>query len=182
MKFIALLRGVNVGGNNIIKMSELKVAFEQQGFFNVSTYINSGNIIFESTIDNTDTLKESCEQLIKKATNLEIVVCIVKAEELCIALENAPKWWNQDTDSKHNAFFVIPPATVQQVIDIVDTVKDAYEYEKMGHYGSIIFWSAPIATFSRTRWSKLSSNKVAYSMVTVRNANTALKLAELVRQ
>ena len=51
MKFIALLRGINVGGNNKVSMSELKVIFEQAGMQNVSTYINSGNVIFESNIN-----------------------------------------------------------------------------------------------------------------------------------
>ena len=46
--FVALLRGVNVGGNNIVSMRELKESFEELGFAQVSTYINSGNVIFTS--------------------------------------------------------------------------------------------------------------------------------------
>ena len=50
-RFIALLRGINVGGNNMIKMADLKAAFERRGFANVSTYINSGNVLFNSLLD-----------------------------------------------------------------------------------------------------------------------------------
>ena len=50
-RYIALLRGINVGGKNIIKMADLKAAFERQGFGNVVTYINSGNILFDSKDD-----------------------------------------------------------------------------------------------------------------------------------
>jgi uncharacterized protein (DUF1697 family) len=48
MKYIALLRGINVGGGHRVEMKKLKVIFEECGGFNVSTYINSGNVIFES--------------------------------------------------------------------------------------------------------------------------------------
>ena len=50
-KYIALLRGINVGGNNMIKMADLKAAFERRGFQRVSTYINSGNVLFDSELD-----------------------------------------------------------------------------------------------------------------------------------
>ena len=48
MKYVALLRGINVGGNNKVSMTELKTCLEEAGFENVSTYINSGNVLFES--------------------------------------------------------------------------------------------------------------------------------------
>lgn len=48
MKYVALLRGVNVGGKNLIKMSALKTAFEESGFTDVRTYINSGNVVFDT--------------------------------------------------------------------------------------------------------------------------------------
>jgi uncharacterized protein (DUF1697 family) len=47
-KYLALLRGINVGGNNIIKMVDLKACFEKMGFLDVSTYIQSGNVLFSS--------------------------------------------------------------------------------------------------------------------------------------
>jgi uncharacterized protein (DUF1697 family) len=59
-RYIALLRGINVGGNNIIKMSELKTSFERQGFRDVVTYINSGNILFNSGLDEA-AVKNDCE-------------------------------------------------------------------------------------------------------------------------
>jgi len=49
MKYIALLRGINVGGNNKVSMTDLRTCFEDIGFTNVRTYINSGNIFFESS-------------------------------------------------------------------------------------------------------------------------------------
>ena len=67
--------------------------------------------------------------------------------------------------------------TAAEICAHVGTVKE--EYEKAASYGNVIFWSAPMATFSRTRWSKISKDKTMYRAITVRNANTALKLSEL---
>ena len=58
MKYIALLRGINISGKNKISMSELKLELEKNNYQNVSTYLNSGNVIFESDIDNKDSIIE----------------------------------------------------------------------------------------------------------------------------
>ena len=93
------------------------------------------------------------------------------------ALAHAPEWWGQGTDSRHDAFFVIPPMTAEQVVAQIGQIKE--ECESLDYYGGVIFWSAHMATFSRTRVSKISQDKAIYEAITVRNANTALKLAEL---
>lgn len=56
-KYVALLRGINVGGNNKVEMSKLKALFEKMGYTNVVTYINSGNVIFEAHSESTDILQ-----------------------------------------------------------------------------------------------------------------------------
>lgn len=175
-KFIALLRGVNVGGKNKISMTELKAAFELHGFSSVATYINSGNILFESEKDDCGPLKADCEAIIKDRFGLSIAVNIIPAKDLIAALSHAPGWWNTDAGSRHNAIFVIPPATARDVFAQVGAAKP--EYEKVDHYGRVIFWSAPIDTFSHTRWSKIVGTSV-YDSITIRNANTAVKLAQL---
>lgn len=63
--YIALLRGINVGGKNKIAMPELKKMFEEMGYQNVVTYINSGNIVFSSNIDMEEAIKKNCELAIK---------------------------------------------------------------------------------------------------------------------
>ena len=58
MKYIALLRGINISGKDKISMSELKLELEKNNYQNVSTYLNSGNVIFESYIDNKESISE----------------------------------------------------------------------------------------------------------------------------
>lgn len=175
-KYIALLRGINVGGKNKISMPELKTLFEDNGYEEVVTYINSGNVIFSSCNGDEEEIRKRCESAIENKFKLKIIVMIISADDLSAALCNAPSWWDKDAESKHNAIFVIPPATAAEIMEQVGTAK--LEYEQVSCYGQVIFWSAPIETFSRTRWAKIVG-KSAYNSVTIRNANTAKKLLQL---
>jgi len=176
MKFIALLRGINVGGNNKVSMSELKNCFEVLGYQNVMTYINSGNVIFETSIVDKVLLVNQCEVAIENKFGFHVVCSIISASELSDCLAEAPSWWGKDTVSKHNAIFAIAPETAKGVMQQMGAGK--IEYEKVEACEPIIFWSAPLDTFSRTRYSKIVGTK-AYRSVTIRNANTTKKLAEL---
>jgi len=176
MKFIVLLRGVNVGGKNRVDMKLLKEAFIIYGFSDVKTYINSGNIIFESQITDIDVIKEKCQGLILEKFGLKIFVAVLTWDSVSEALKNAPDWWGEDPESKHNAIFVIPPATTQGILAEVGESKP--DYEKVDFYGNVIFWSAPVKTFSKTRWSKIVGTS-AYNKITIRNFNTTKKLIEI---
>jgi uncharacterized protein (DUF1697 family) len=175
-KYLALLRGINVGGNNTIPMPALKAAFENAGFMGVSTYINSGNVFFAAQENEITALQQKCRQAILDAFQLDIAVTVITAADLREALAHAPAWWDNDPASKHNAIFVIAPAETEAVLASVGTAKP--EYERVAYQGRVIFWSAPIATFSRTRWAKVVGTS-AYGSITIRNANTAKKLAKL---
>ncbi len=176
MKYIALLRGINVGGNNKIAMAELRRCFEDAGLTNVSTYINSGNVIFETDESDKAKLVHICEQAIEKQFGFRIICAVIRAEELRAALAHAPNWWGEDNTARHNAIFVIAPKTTQEIIEDIGTAKP--EYESVAAYEPIIFWSAPVQTFSRTRYSKIVGTK-AYKSITIRNLNTTKKLLEL---
>ena len=178
-RYIALLRGINVGGDNKISMSRLKEAFKEHGFEDVITYINSGNLIFSSrnSLENEITLKKQCEEILLHTFKLAIPVAIFSVVDFSDALHHAPLWWDSDKNSKHNAIFVIPPTTTQDIIEQGGLTPS--EYEQVGCYGQVIFWSAPLKTFSRTRLSKFVS-KNGYGNITIRNANTTKKLLQLV--
>ncbi|MCL1797356.1 MAG: DUF1697 domain-containing protein [Eggerthellaceae bacterium] len=175
--YIALLRGINVGGNNKIDMKQLKAAFAEAGFSDVRTYINSGNVIFSSDKDDV-AIQSACEALIFEHFGLHISVAVLTVRELSDALSHAPKWWDGSADSKHNALFVISPATAADICAEVGEIKP--EYEKVAYHGKLIFWSAPMATFSRTRWGSVSKQST-YQKITIRNFATANKLAELAK-
>ncbi|HHY74489.1 MAG TPA: DUF1697 domain-containing protein [Bacillus bacterium] len=176
MRYIALLRGINVGGKNKISMNDLKTCFVKAGFKNTMTYINSGNVIFDSEEENTLKLAKKCEEIIEKEFGFPISLALIDVNTLKEALEHAPTWWGTDPNSKHNTIFVIQPTTSKEVIEDVGELRP--EYEQVYAFKDIIFWSAPLKTFSRTRWSKVVGKK-SYQNITIRNANTTKKLLEL---
>lgn len=174
--YIALLRGINVGGKNKISMPELRTAFEEIGFLDVVTYINSGNVVFSSDSKDRVELIKQCEAIIVEKFMLNIPVAIVSAADLSTTLLHAPDWWNIDRDAIHYAIFVISPMSVAEVFAAVGEVKP--EYEQIAYHENVIFWSAPRETFNKSRWSKIASSSVNNN-VTIRNANTVNKLLML---
>lgn len=176
--YIALLRGINVSGKNKIAMPLLKEAFEKLGFSDVVTYINSGNVVFTSSVLNKAELVKKCEDAIVKTFALHIPVKIVPAEELEDVLAHAPAWWGAEKDIVHYAMFVIEPTTIEDVFAEMGAIKP--EYEQIAHYKDVIFWSAARKTFNKSQWSKIASSAVNNS-VTIRNANTANKLLQLTK-
>lgn len=99
-KYIALLRGINISGKNKISMPALKLAFEEIGFLDVITYINSGNVIFSSNIQDNNELIRKIKSIIVNKFKLDIPVTVLSAKELSDILKNAPKWWNSNTIKK----------------------------------------------------------------------------------
>jgi uncharacterized protein (DUF1697 family) len=174
---IALLRGVNVGGKGIVAMSELKAAFIRAGFYDATTYINSGNVLFSSTAQALE-LQSIVRRILLADFAIDTPVAVLAAEELSAALAKAPAWWGQAAEDRHNTIFVIPPATAETVSLAVGPIKPAYE--QLAWHGQVIFWSAPMPTFSRTRWGSVSKLPI-YREITIRNRNTALKLEQLAR-
>lgn len=90
-RYIALLRGINISGKNRITMSDLKAGFIELGYTAVSTYLNSGNVIFDSGIDNKEELSNAIRFMINKQFELEIPVFVILQEELEEILKNAPE-------------------------------------------------------------------------------------------
>jgi uncharacterized protein (DUF1697 family) len=165
-----------VGGKNKVPMPQLKTLFEQSGFSAVTTYINSGNVFFDSDMGDAEAVRAKCDALLRAAYNFEVPVMILTAEALADAIAHAPDWWNTAADEINDAFFVIPPLTPQEVSTQVGEARAPYE--RVAFHGQVIFWSAPRKTYSRTRWSKVVQCS-AYRSLTIRNANTAVRLAQL---
>ncbi|MFV0393163.1 MAG: DUF1697 domain-containing protein [Coprobacillaceae bacterium] len=176
--YIALLRGINVGGKNKVSMPILKAAFEEIGFLDVVTYINSGNIIFSSKIKDKKELIRKCEAIIIDKFMLQVPVTVVSARELSDTLNNTPDWWDSDKEAVNYAIFVIAPTTIEEVFASVGDIKP--EYEQIDSYGNVIFWTTSRESFSKARWSKIASSSVN-NHVTIRNANTVKKLLSLIK-
>ncbi len=96
MRYIALLRGINVGGKHTVPMAELRACFESLGFTDVSTYINSGNVFFTTTQMNDETLIATISQKLHSTFGFPITTMVISAEDIRAALEAAPAWWGSE--------------------------------------------------------------------------------------
>jgi len=173
--FVALLRGVNVGGKNIISMTSLKASFERMGFTNVSTYINSGNILFSTKERDARKLETKIEGMLSRDHKLACKVVVRSFSEITNLIENLPKDWDGDQEWKYNVIFLRHSIDSQKVLESLGPKR---EIEKVVYYPGTLLWSARLRDLSRTSMLKLSSKKIFQDM-TVRNTNTTRKLYEL---
>ncbi len=106
MKYIAFLRGINVGGRNKVKMETLREVCASIGFQNVKTYINSGNVIFETGVSNDKTLAERIEKAIEAEFALKIKVMVRSLAEIEHITKNNPFDGQFENDKDLHVFFL----------------------------------------------------------------------------
>ena len=94
-RYVALLRGINISGKNKISMPELKAVLAENGFADVKTYLNSGNVLFSADEMNVEKLAESLRSIISQTFHLEIPVFVISQDELKGLLEKSPLWWGK---------------------------------------------------------------------------------------
>lgn len=177
MKYVALLRGINVGGNNKVAMSELRDCFEKRGFTDVNTYINSGNIFFTSEEIDVVTLVGVCETAIKERFGFTVVVTVISKDEFEKALRHAPAWWADGTaGTRNDALFVIPPTQAKEVLD--ELQKKTTRVDKLAAYGQVVFWTLPMADYGKSVVPKMIGTPI-YKRVTMRSSTTTKKLLGL---
>ena len=177
-RYIAFLRGINISGKNKISMAELKKNFEELGFEEVKTYLNSGNVIFLSDEENIGKLTIQIETMIKEYFGFDIPIFCISQEELEDILQNAPDWWgNENKEIYDNLIFIMPPATFSDVFNEIGEPKE--ELEKIRNYKDVIFWSFSRKDYQKTNWwSKTASSKIS-DRITIRTANTVRKIVKM---
>ena len=100
MVYIAILRGINVSGKNSIKMIDLKNLFESLNFNHITTYIQSGNIVFNSDSEDKKELKKLISLQIEKIFNLKVPVLVLKIDDLREIISQNPFSTDKETSFK----------------------------------------------------------------------------------
>ena len=103
MRYVLLLRGINVGGKNKVSMNDLKMNIGELGYQNVVTYINSGNVIFD-TDDNIETVKIKIAEMLKNVF-FPVQHVIITKEEYLEEVSNLPEWWNETLARRDVLFY-----------------------------------------------------------------------------
>jgi len=176
--FVALLRGVNVGGNNMISMSSLKKSFEALGFPHVTTYINSGNIVFTTKEKDARKLEKRIEQMLSKEYELSSRVVVRSLPEMEQLVKDLPRSWSADSRWRYNVIFLRHSIDSEAILADLPANSDI---EEIVYRPGALLWSAQATEMNRTNLAKLSSRKVFQDM-TVRNLNTTKKLCDLMKK
>lgn len=175
-RYIALLRGINISGKNKISMSELKKGFEELGFAEVKTYLNSGNVIFSCDNDDSSIFADKIKQMVKNRFGFDIPVFIMPQEILQEVLNNAPDWWGDDNKEIYdNLIFMFPPLLFEEFYREIGDPK--VEYEKVYNYKDVIFWSFSRKDYPKTNWWSRTAGAGISGRITIRTANTVRKIA-----
>jgi uncharacterized protein (DUF1697 family) len=176
-RYVALLRGINVGGNNIIKMVDLKASFEAAGFSDVATYIQSGNVLFTAKSSRKSTVSKAIEAALSKAFDYSQPVVLVSAKELELIVSEAPLGFGKEPDVyRYDVVFVKEPLSPAEVLAQVPTKPDV----DTAHAGQhAVYLRKSIAKATQSQFPKLAQKPV-YRSITIRNWNTTMKLSAMV--
>lgn len=174
-KYVALLRAINVGGNNIIKMDALRAEFEKMGFQSVKTYIQSGNVLFESYLSDKLEIEKKIEKALAEKFKYNARVLIRSQKDMKNVVSSFPEIFS-DTNWKHNVIFLSELIDSKEILKNLET--KGKEIEQTFYSKGVLFWSANMDTITRSNMLKLSARK-EYKEMTVRNINTTRKILEL---
>lgn len=176
MRYVALLRGINVGGNKKVEMKKLARAFELAGYTDVQTYINSGNVVFDTRNREIEKLRSSIEQLIKKEFGFEVPTLVMSAEALLHVKQSIPPDWTNDDEWKTDVCFLWEEIDDESVLK-----KLGYDeaIETMKYVPGAVIWHVSRKNQMKSNMQKVVGTKL-YTQMTVRNVNTVQKLSSLV--
>lgn len=174
--YICLLRGINVSGHKIIKMAELKKMFENLGFENVKTYIQSGNIVFQSNEKMISKLEEMIHYEIETTFGFDVHTQVLTAKEIQAALDENPFMKDDSLDIKQHYFVFLNQVPEKENWEILKNLE--LKGELMEPYDKVLF----VYYTNGAGQSKLTTNLVESKLkvvATARNLNTTKKLLEM---
>ena len=174
--YVALLRGINVGGKNLIKMPALEAAFEAEGFDDVSTYIQSGNVLFGSPEMGSKALTDRIEAMLAESFDYLPTVVVRSAKQMRAIVDGAPKGFgSQPATYRYNVIFLKDPLTSRKAIGEVPTNPGV----DASHAGpGVLYFSNLMARATASRLNRIAASSI-YPSVTIRNWNTTTKLLSL---
>lgn len=171
-RYVALLRGINVGGKNKIPMSELRELFEHEGHARVETYIQSGQVLFASAAP-AATLEADLEQAIAERFDLTVPVVVVSHARLRTVVRKAPPGFGESPDTHHSDVIFLKkpltPAKAMEVVRLRDGVDQAWSAN------GVLYFARLSEQRTRSQLSRIMGTP-QYKLMTIRSWSTTVKL------
>jgi uncharacterized protein (DUF1697 family) len=175
MTYIAFLRGINVSGHKSIKMDELRKIFEKMGYKNVRTYIQSGNIVFESSKSKNEALAKKIEAGLEKSLGYDVTVVIRTKDEIENVIKNYPfgKVKNPESYKTDVAFLSAEPEkSTAKELELLSSKDETFKV-----IGTNVYTLRNLSkSFPDTLLGKNILEKKLKVRATIRNWNTVNKI------
>jgi uncharacterized protein (DUF1697 family) len=176
VRYVALLRGVNVGGNAIIRMAELRDCAADLGLEDVRTYIASGNLLFRSPERQATRLDTALGRAIEDRFGLRVPVVVRSASEISRVASSIPATWVRASHLRVTVGFLLRGTNARR---LAAGLKPREGIDELTTAPGALIWAIRRDALTRTGLKLVGTD--AYRSMTLRNATTALKLAELLR-
>ena len=173
-RHLALLRGINVGGKNLVKMADLREAFESMGFADVATYIASGNVLFGAPRQKREEMAARIESDLTRRFGIELKVVLLSEAQLRAVVEGAPRGFGGESHLC-DVIFVRKPLTVKKAFSLIET-REGVDRAWSGK--GVLYFSRLAAKASSSRLNKVASLP-EYKNMTIRSWSTTTKLLPL---
>ena len=177
--YVAFLRAINVGGNNMVSMKSLKTGFERLGYRDVATYINSGNVLFRAAAGTGPALERAIDAMLAREFGVAGKTVVRSHAEMARLVKRIRRAWKHaDPAMRNNVMFL------RRAVDshaCLDGVKLQPGVDHVVYCPGTLLWSVPVSASSRSAMVKLSSARI-YQEMTVRNLNTTMKVFELMER
>ncbi|MCM3337494.1 DUF1697 domain-containing protein [Paenibacillus sp. MER TA 81-3] len=174
-KYVALLRGINVSGQKIIKMDALKSIFEALAFQNVKTYIQSGNVIFEASATEPELLAESIEKQLRVELGYEITVVVKTLSELEEVIQHNPFTENEASEGKLYVSFLSKEPVAEDLTALLSVQNGVDEIRALEREVYILCRQG----YGKSQFSNNFIEKKLRMPATTRNWQTVNKLANM---
>ncbi|HVV83747.1 MAG TPA: DUF1697 domain-containing protein [Kofleriaceae bacterium] len=176
-RYVALLRGINVGGKNIIKMAALAACFEANGFRGVSTFIQSGNVLFDGD-GAAAALARRLEAMLGDAFGYRASVVLRTRAQVAQVIDRAPAGFGDEPDRyRYDVFFLKAPLTAADALATVP-VREGVDATHAGP--GVLYATRLIRKAAQSRIARLTAMPI-YQQMTIRNWATTTRLHALLR-
>ena len=178
MEYVALLRGINVGGKNKVVMSELREQIAAEGFGHVRTYINSGNLLFEAEDDALrEDVAQAIEDVLARHYEFPIRLALLTAQDYLAQLDVLPDWWHGEV-ARRDALFYTRGLDRGHVRERIEAMELGDEAVYFGEHA--VFWGKfDEKSFLKTAYHKRLLREDFYRQVTIRSGSTVEKIAAM---
>lgn len=172
---VALLRGINVGGRNAVRMPDLVACFEDAGYGGVRTHIQSGNVLFSASRTKSTALEPKVEAMVEERFGFPILAVVRSRDELAATIAAAPAD-HGSPELRSDVFFLRHPLTAEEALAEMPELREGVDSVAPGP--GAVYFSRVAARATKTRIQKFMALPV-FQRVTVRTWKTSVRLLEL---